>query len=177
MALHILKQMLKAKNLEQLKQNGLTVGAHFAMLDEVDIDPSHTWLITIGDEVTLAPRVQILAHDASTKHHLGMTILGKVTIGNRVFIGASSIIMPGVTIGDNVIIGAGSIVTKDIPSRCVAAGNPARVRCTLEEFMKRRKEELADLPQFGREYTLAGQISEEQKAEMKTRIKMFGYII
>ena len=50
-----------------------------------------------------------------------------VTIGDSVWIGGSATILPGVTIGDNVVIGAGSVVTRDIPSNCVAAGNPARV--------------------------------------------------
>lgn len=50
-----------------------------------------------------------------------------VTIGNNVWIGGSVTILPGVTIGDNVVIGAGAVVSRDIPSDCVAAGNPARV--------------------------------------------------
>lgn len=157
-------------------QLGLNVGENFAMLDDVYIDPSHVWLISIGDDVTLAPHAQILAHDASTKRHVGMTRLGKVIIGDRVFIGASSIVMPGVTIGSDVIIGAGSIVTRDIPSGVVAAGNPARVRCTIREFLERRKEEMGILPNFGREYTIAGNITEEKKAEMNTKIRQFGYI-
>lgn len=50
-----------------------------------------------------------------------------VTIGNNVWIGCGTIIMPGVKIGDNVVIGAGSVVTKDIPSNKVSYGNPCRV--------------------------------------------------
>ena len=50
-----------------------------------------------------------------------------VTIGNNVWIGAGSVILPGVTIGDNTVIGAGSVVTKDIPANVVAVGNPCRV--------------------------------------------------
>lgn len=50
-----------------------------------------------------------------------------VKIGNRSWIGANTIILPGVTIGDNTVIGAGSIVTKDIPSNVIAVGSPARV--------------------------------------------------
>ena len=50
-----------------------------------------------------------------------------VVIGNDVFIGARSIILKGVTIGDRAVIGAGSVVSKDVPSDCIVAGNPARI--------------------------------------------------
>lgn len=50
-----------------------------------------------------------------------------MTIGSKCFIGVNAIVMPGVTIGDCVVIGSGSVVTKDIPSNCVACGNPAKV--------------------------------------------------
>lgn len=50
-----------------------------------------------------------------------------VHIGNNVWIGSGSVILPGVTIGDNAVIGAGSVVTKDIPSDMIAVGNPAKV--------------------------------------------------
>ena len=55
----------------------------------------------------MAPHVQILAHDASTKRYLGYTKIGRVLIGNNVFVGAGTIILPSVAIGNNVIIGAG----------------------------------------------------------------------
>lgn len=48
-------------------------------------------------------------------------------VGQNCFIGGGSIILPGVVIGDNCVIGAGSVVTKDIPSRSIAAGNPAQI--------------------------------------------------
>jgi acetyltransferase-like isoleucine patch superfamily enzyme len=50
-----------------------------------------------------------------------------IVIGNNVWIGAQAIILPGVTIGDHSVIGAGAVVAKDIPDRCVAVGNPARI--------------------------------------------------
>jgi maltose O-acetyltransferase len=50
-----------------------------------------------------------------------------VTIGHRVWLGAGVIVCPGVTIGDEAVIGAGSVVTRDIPPRVFAAGNPCRV--------------------------------------------------
>ena len=54
-------------------------------------------------------------------------------IGNRVWIGAGTIILPGVTIGDDSVIGAGSVVTKNIPSGVVAVGNPCRVLREINE--------------------------------------------
>jgi len=83
--------------------------------------------------------VQIIAHDASMKGHLGYTLIGKITIGNKVFIGAGLIIFPGVTIDDNSIIGTGNIVKHDIPCNVVAAGNPARVLFSLDDFLMRHK--------------------------------------
>ena len=56
-----------------------------------------------------------------------------ITIGHNVWIGGGVTVLPGVTIGDNVTIGAGSVVAKDIPSNCVAVGNPCRpVKCLKE---------------------------------------------
>ena len=57
----------------------------------------------------------------------GAKVIGSVTIGDNCWIGGSTTILPGVTIGNNVTIGAGSVVVKDIPSDCVAVGNPAKV--------------------------------------------------
>jgi len=48
-------------------------------------------------------------------------------IGEKCFIGANVIVMAGVNVGNEVIIGSGSVVTKDIPSNCIAVGNPARI--------------------------------------------------
>lgn len=64
---------------------------------------------------------------------------GKTTIGDNVFIGMNSIVLMGAAIGNNVIIGAGSIVNGKIPDNVVAAGNPARIICTLEQFYEKRK--------------------------------------
>ncbi len=162
---------------EHIKR-GLVVGKNFNMLDEVIIDYSHTWHIEIGDDVTLAPRVHILAHDASTKKHLNYTRIGKVKIGNRVFVGAGSIILPGVTIGNNVIVGAGSIVSRDIPNGHVVAGNPARIICTIDEFLLRKRNEMNIFPCFGEEYTIRKDVTSDMKSEMNERMKdRIGYII
>ena len=57
-----------------------------------------------------------------------------VVIEDHVWIGSKAVILPGVRIGSRAVIGAGSIVTRDVPSRCVAAGNPARVLRHITEL-------------------------------------------
>lgn len=78
--------------------------------------------IFIDDESYLASGVTILAHD-----YARLTGRLNTKIGKRCFIGVNAIIMPGVTIGDEVIVGAGAVVTKDVPSHCIVAGNPAKI--------------------------------------------------
>lgn len=86
--------------------------------------------VDIGNNVFFAPNVSIYTaghpvHPAArgTMYEYGIP----VKIGNDVWIGGNSVVLPGVTIGDSTVIGAGSVVTKDIPSGVIAAGNPCRV--------------------------------------------------
>ena len=58
----------------------------------------------------------------------GIEYAKPIKVGNNVWFGGNVSVMPGITIGDNVTIGAGSVVTKDIPSNCVAYGNPCKVK-------------------------------------------------
>ena len=104
----------------------------------VIMDNAH---VKIGSQTLIAPNVQILTagHPIRADERCvypypdnpgQMNFVNKaapITIGNNCWIGAGAIIVPGVTIGDRTTIGAGAVVTKDIPSDCVAAGNPARV--------------------------------------------------
>ena len=127
------------QHLEKLLKRGLKVGKNFHRMGGVVVDPSHCYHITIGDNVTLAPRVHILAHDASTYKFIGKTRAANVTIGNDVFVGAGAIILPGVHIGNRVVIGAGSIVTHNIPDNSVAVGNPAKVVCSLDDYIAKEQ--------------------------------------
>ena len=153
------------------------MGKNFWMGPGCIIDDSLCWLIRIGDDVTLAPNVHILAHDASTRRFLNYARIGKVTIGDRVFLGAGAIVLPGVRVGNNVIIGAGSVVSHDIPDGKLAAGVPARVVCTVEEFLARKRLEMEVCPCFGEEYTIRKEITAEKKAEMLRKIDRFGYLV
>ncbi|SEW39812.1 glycosyltransferase [[Clostridium] fimetarium] len=108
-------------------KRGMKIGYNFYRQTATKFDPSHCYLISIGNDVTVANNVQFLAHDQSTRVYLGYGKVGKIVIGNSVFIGAKSLILPNVIIGDNVIIGAGSVVTKSIPENSVVAGVPAKI--------------------------------------------------
>ena len=163
---------------EQLVKMGLTVGKNFNPQLGYDLDPSHCWLITIGDDVCFAPHVRILAHDASMHQFLGYTKIGRVTIGDRVFIGADSVVLPGVTIGSDVVVGAGSVVTKDIPAGEVYAGNPARFLCKTADFVEKHRQAMQTAPVYDESFTLRGNIADEQKQQQKQELNdREGYVI
>ncbi len=165
-------------DVDQLIKDGLIIGENFHAQDGVIIDPGHCWLIEIGDNVTLAPRVHILAHDASTKFGIGYTKIGCVTIGNDVFVGAGSIILPGVTIPDKTIIGAGSLVTKSLPHGGVFFGTPVKYICAYEEYISKHNDLVKKLPVFEKEYII-GNITSNMKVDMKMKVKQSdgGYVV
>ena len=128
--------------------HGFTHGVNFHWNSGYPIDGNWPWLITVGDNVTLATGVKLLAHDASTAKAGVHTKIGIVQIGNNVFVGANSIVLPNVRIGDNVIIGAGSVISKDVPSNSVYAGNPAHLICTFSEYCEKHQKEGRFHPSF-----------------------------
>ncbi len=96
--------------------------------------------VTIGDNCQFAPNVSIYTaghpiHPVSRNslYEYGIS----VTIGDNVWIGGNTVILPGVHIGSNTVIGAGSVVSKDIPDWTVAAGNPCRVIKQITEDDKK----------------------------------------
>lgn len=162
---------------EKLISMGMKVGKNFKRLGGVILDPSHCWLIEIGNDVTMAPRVHILCHDASTKTFLNYTKIGRVTIGDNVFIGAETVVLPGVTIGSNVVIGANSTVTHDVPDNTVVAGNPARPLCSLEEYLNKERTRMKESPCYGEEYTLRADVPMEKRMQQKNDLQgKIGYI-
>lgn len=96
------------------------------------------WLVSIGDRVTVAPGVDFITHDASScllQDEKGRRYrYARITVGNDVFIGANTTILPGVRIGNRVVVAAGSVVNRSIPDNCVVGGVPARFLRTFDEF-------------------------------------------
>lgn len=109
--------------------------------------------VTIGKNAQIAPNVSIYTaghpiHPDSRNSGYEYGI--PVTIGDNVWIGGNTVILPGVNIGSNVVIGAGSVVTKDIPDWSVAAGNPCNVVRKITEqdrkyYYKNREFDVGDL--------------------------------
>jgi maltose O-acetyltransferase len=134
--------------ISELESRGCQVGAGTEFFGENNVDLGNAHLISIGQNCIIIDRVRLLAH-ALDKPILdrafeGTTLeykkVGTIEIGDNVFLGERSIVLPDVSIGDNVIVGAGSVVTSDIPSNTVAVGVPCEVKFSLEEYRDQRVE-------------------------------------
>lgn len=134
------------ESIEDLKNRGVKIGQDVHIYSS-DIDSGHGYLIEIGNRVTIT-NATILSHDASTKKFLGYSKVGKVKIGDDVFIGYGSIVLPGVKIGNNVIVGAGAVVRTDIPDNSVVVGNPAQVVCSVDEYIEKNRKKMQEAPVY-----------------------------
>lgn len=106
---------------------------------------SEPWMITLGDNVHITSEVRFITHDGGTlplrREIPDLEITKPIVVGDNVFIGVRSMIMPGVHIGDRSIIAAGSVVTKDVPSNQVWGGVPARFIKTTDEYLEKLQKE------------------------------------
>lgn len=100
---------------------GMTIGRDTQISLKARIDKTNPRGIHIGDETLIAFDATVLAHDLVRVGHYD------TYIGDRCFIAARSVILPGIHIGDGCIIAAGAVVTKDVPSGSIVAGNPGTI--------------------------------------------------
>lgn len=95
------------------------------------------WLVSIGDHVS-ATKVHFETHDGGVwvfrEEEPRIDIVKPIRVGNNVYIGYETVILPGVTIDDNAVIGARSVVTRDVAAGSVVAGVPARVIKSVEDY-------------------------------------------
>lgn len=131
---------------DYLRKHGAIIGNDVIIYDpqSTNIDIQNPWMISIGNHVRITKGVNILTHDYAWCVIAGvygemLGAVGRVDIGDNVFIGNNTIILRNVKIGDNVIIGAGSVVSVDCESNSVYAGAPAKKRMTLDEYYNKRK--------------------------------------
>jgi acetyltransferase-like isoleucine patch superfamily enzyme len=105
--------------------------------------------ITIGDRFVASMNVHFLTHDYSyttalisinEKPTTDIGVLRKIVVGDNVFIGMNTIVLPGTTIGNNVIVGAGSVVRGVVEDYSIIAGNPAKTIGDIREFAEKLKQ-------------------------------------
>ena len=116
------------------RKQGIKIGVNCRIYSE--LKSPEPYLISIGNNVTIAPGVNFICHDNSVcKLSPQYTdIFGCITIGDNCFIGANSLILPGIDIGNNTIIAAGSIVTKSFGEGLVIGGNPAKIITDINTY-------------------------------------------
>jgi acetyltransferase-like isoleucine patch superfamily enzyme len=160
-------------DIEYYRSLGVTIGDDCRIY--TDRFGSEPWLISIGNSVTITSGVNIITHDGATwlcrDDHGRRYLYRKVNIGNNVFIGINSIILPGVNIEDDVIIAAGSVVAKSIPKGSIVGGNPARI---IGDFYKYKEKALTDFVSkkdmdFSKDYKdrISRIVDKTQKPNMK----------
>ena len=100
------------------------------------------YLIFIGNNVQVTVDVYFHTHGGghvARKENPLFDLFGKIIIKDWAYIGSGAHIMPGVTIGEGALVAAGSIVTKSVPDRMIVAGNPARVICSVDDYIEKNK--------------------------------------
>lgn len=120
------------------KHIGVSIGTNNFIPDK-DCWSSEPYLITVGSHCQITEGVRIFTHGGAhvaRKYYPDFDVFGKVVIGDWVYIGTNSLIMPGVTIGDGSLVAAGSVVTKSVPPGVVVGGNPARIISTVDDYIK-----------------------------------------
>ncbi len=118
---YLRKILVKGKYLINTKIWGMDLHPTCTFSLSVKFDRTYPKGMHVGEYTYVAFGASILSHDLTRGLYLD------THIGKNCFIGGRSIILPGITIGDECVIGAGSVVTKDVPSNCAVAGNPAKV--------------------------------------------------
>ena len=175
--LSYLRKRRREEYINDLVRKGLKLGKDVDIVDTFFFDPSHCFLISIGDNCTICPNVRLIAHDASTKKTLGYTKIGRIDIKENCFIGDSAIILPRVTVGPNSIVGAGAVVTTDVPPNTVVAGNPARIISSLEEYIRKMQNIGKNKKIFDEEYYIE-KLDEAKRMEIMESVKdTIGFIV
>lgn len=116
---------------------GIKIGKNCNIYSWSTINGGHPKLISIGDNVIISTNVTIFTYDGSTSVVRCGTKLGRVSIGNNVFIGTRSVILCNVHNGNNIIVGVGSVVAHNLADKGVYAGVSAKRACSIEDYKEK----------------------------------------
>ncbi len=154
---------IDGETVEQLRKRGVKIGENCQLYSN-EIDYGHGYLIEIGNDCIIT-HATILTHDASTKSLIGYSRIGKVKIGDNVFIAHGTVIMPNVKIGNNVIVRPNSVIADDIPDGAVVSGNPAVIVCSIDEYKQRHTEEMSRFPVYNKFWTDKTEADKRRESE------------
>jgi maltose O-acetyltransferase len=150
----------------RLRALGMHIGKDVWLPASTWIDTSHCFLIRIEDHCGFGEECLILAHDAQMDEFLDAARIGRVVFHESCHIGARSVILPGVELGPRTIVGAQSVVSRSLPPDTVCAGSPARVVCSLEEYLAKHREQIARGSTFQFDLYDDGVLTPERRAEI-----------
>lgn len=130
--------------------DGMIVGDKTKFVGEVEFG-TEPYLIKIGSCCTITNGVKFINHDGGIqvgyiKKGIDIddvygkkVVLGKIEVGDNVFIGVNSILLPGTKVGSNVVIGAGSVLKGCYPSDVILAGVPARILGRVDDYHQKNE--------------------------------------
>jgi len=125
-----------------LRYIGLTYGQHCRFVGlRISTFGSEPYLIRLGNHVTVGPSVRFVTHDGGVwvfrDEYPNIDVFSPITVGDNVFIGINSILLPGANVGNNCVIGAGSVVKGTLDQGYVYAGVPAKKICSLKQYKEK----------------------------------------
>lgn len=107
---------------------------------------SEPYLVSIGDNFYSSNNIQFITHDGSVNvirnlyiEHKFADLMGEISVGDNVFLGFGVVVLLGSEIGDNVVVGANSLVKGRLESNGVYAGSPARLICSIDEYLSKNR--------------------------------------
>lgn len=149
-----------------LRALGMQIGHDVLLPFSTWIDVSHCYLISIGDHTGFGEECLILAHDAQMDEYLDAARIGRVTVHESCHIGARCVLLPNIEIGPRTIVGAGSVIARPLPPDTVCAGNPARVICSIDEYLQKHRERISRSPTFDYRAYDIWQLTPARRAEV-----------